>query len=232
MFGSLSRLLPAGVRNTLRPLKRALTRNPDAFLKKALGVVHIGANEGQEREAYDLLGLNVIWVEPIPEVFENLAANIRPFGRQRAFQYLLADTDGQSYNFNVASNGGASSSMLEFASHKDIWPDVHYTRTINIVGSTFETMVACEGIDLSDYDALVLDTQGSELLVLKGCGDLLHKFKYIKAEAADFEAYAGACMASDISDYLSGFGFPEVSRAKFAMRGSTGSYFDILYRRQ
>ena len=39
----------------------------------------------------------------------------------------------------------------------------------------------------------MLDTQGAELLVLKGAAGLLHRFQFIKVEAADFESYANGC---------------------------------------
>ena len=42
------------------------------------------------------------------------------------------------------------------------------------------------------YDALVLDTQVLELLVLEG-GKLLSYLKYIKTEVADFDAYQNGC---------------------------------------
>jgi len=41
-----------------------LKKDPDGFLQKVSGVVHIGANTGQERELYKKYGLRVIWVEP------------------------------------------------------------------------------------------------------------------------------------------------------------------------
>jgi hypothetical protein len=43
-----------------------------SYLRKVRGVIHVGANEGQERDLYAAFGLNVIWIEPIPEVFQVL----------------------------------------------------------------------------------------------------------------------------------------------------------------
>ena len=43
----------------------------------------------------------------------------------------------------------------------------------------------------SAWDALVMDTQEPELLILKGAEPMLSQFKYIKTEAADFESYVG-----------------------------------------
>src|SRR5438046_1455790 len=79
----------------------------DRFLKEASGVIHVGANVGEERELYDRHGLRVVWIEPISEVFETLTANIAGFPRQRALQYLVTDQDGTEHQFHVASNNGA-----------------------------------------------------------------------------------------------------------------------------
>ncbi len=64
------------------------------FLTEAIGVVHVGANTGQERGLYDQYGLNVLWIEPIPELFSVLEANIRMLPRQAARCRLVADKDG------------------------------------------------------------------------------------------------------------------------------------------
>jgi hypothetical protein len=57
---------------------------PKSFLKKVPGVIHVGANTGQERSEYASLELKVLWVEPIPAVFEVLRSNIANFPNQRA----------------------------------------------------------------------------------------------------------------------------------------------------
>jgi hypothetical protein len=52
---------------------------------------------------------------------------------------------------------------------------------------------------------LILDVQGAELKVLKGCGHLISKFRYIKLEAAEFEMYLNNPMY--VSYYLKIFVF-------------------------
>lgn len=218
-------------RQAVRLARRLRPSDPDVFLNNVTGVIHVGANSGQERKKYDRHGLSVVWVEPIPAVFASLQENIRKFPRQRAYRYLLTDREGQSHELKIANNGGASSSILDMALHKDIWPDIHYIKSITLTSATLSAMIVRERIEMHDYQALVMDTQGSELLVLKGAENLLAKFRYIKTEAPDFEAYAGCCLVSDLSAYLAGFGFREIQRTQFAGRQAGGSYFDIVYER-
>ena len=54
--------------------------------------------------------------------------------------------------------------------HRDVWPKVDFTKTITLRSSTLATLLARERIDPQRYDALVMDTQGSELLVLQRRG--------------------------------------------------------------
>ena len=81
--------------------KRALNEDPNRFLKHVSGVVHVGANAGQERELYKSHGLSVVWVEPIPEIFAKLDANLQGYTNQRRFQALVTDVDNMEFEFHV-----------------------------------------------------------------------------------------------------------------------------------
>lgn len=215
----------------LRRMRRWFAPDPNRFLRSVRGVVHVGANVGQERELYRRHDLDVLWIEPIPEVFATLAANLAEFPRQRAIQALVTDRDGESYQFNVANNGGESSSILALKEHRDVWPKVDFTSTIALQSSTLATVLARELIDATRYDALIMDTQGSELLVLKGAEPILAQFRFIKTEVPDFEAYEGCARLDDIERFLVARGYKELARHRFASRTAGGSYFDVVYGR-
>ncbi len=206
-------------------------KNPDKFFKGITGVIHVGANTGQEIQLYAEHNLNVIWIEPIDDVFETLKSNLKNFPRQIAVRGLVTDINNKEYEFNIASNNGASSSILDFNLHKDIWPEVTYEKTIKIFSKTLPTLLQDHNIDLSNYDMLVMDTQGSELLVLKGALPILSNFKFIKTEAPDFESYKGCCQLKDLESFFSVNGYQECFRNKFATHPNGGSYYDIIYKR-
>lgn len=195
-------------------------------------MIHVGAHAGQERDLYEKHGLRVIWIEPIPEVFETLRANIQGYARQSAFQYLVTNQDNAEYMFHISNNNGASSSILELKLHKDIWPEVSYERTITLQSTTLASLLEKESINARDYAALILDTQGSELLILRGAVGILDAFRFIKTEVPDFESYVGCCQLRDIDRFVKQHGFREFSRRKFAERDKGGSYYDIVYERR
>ncbi len=74
------------LRSVARQLASPFRRNTERFLRKARGVIHVGANQGQERNLYAAYNLNVLWIEPIPEVFDQLTALIAPYAAQRALR--------------------------------------------------------------------------------------------------------------------------------------------------
>lgn len=209
-----------------------LRKDHDKFLKNVIGVIHVGANTGQEAALYDNYGLPVVWIEPIPEVFETLKKNVAGFPKQLAIRGLVTDTEDKEYEFNVASNYGASSSILELNLHQDIWPEIQYEKKIKIQSKTLVSLLKDNHIDISKYDTLIMDTQGSELLVLKGAVPVLKNFKYIKTEVPDFESYKGCCQLKDIESFLFNLGYKEYSRHKFIEHPDEGSYYDVVYKRR
>lgn len=221
------------LRRVYQRLKRVVRRPIDThFLHLAHGVVHVGANTGQERARYDSYRLPVLWIEPIPEVFATLQRNLADYPDQRAVQALLADADGVEVDFHIANNDGASSSMLDFAQHAELWPTVRFDRTVRMLTETLPTMLARTGIDLAGYDALVMDTQGSELRVLQGALPVLDRFAFVKTEAADFEAYVGCCRLDELSAFMHEHGFDELVRRRFRRQQPGKAYYDVVYRRR
>ena len=220
------------INRIFRFLHRQIFGRFDEYLNSCHGILHIGANTGQERDHYQALGLHVVWVEPIPSIYDTLQRNVREYAKQRAIMALVADHDDQNITLNVASNGGASSSIFAMAGHKDLWPDVHYVDQMTLKSVTLPTLVQRENIDLSNYDVLLLDTQGAEFPILKGAESLLKNFRFIQVEAADFEAYAGAAKRGVIVDYLDTFGFRLKREQAIAKSNAIGGYFDLLFERR
>ena len=144
---------------------------------------------------------------------------------------LLTEQDAVEYRFHIANNGGASSSIFEFAQHRDIWPDVDFVSDRWLLSSRLDTLFRREGLTPAKYPALVIDVQGAELLVLKGAGQMLGEFRFVQAEAANFESYLGNSTLEDLRQYLEPFGFREISRDPFAVHPSGGTYWNVVWER-
>lgn len=199
------------------------------FLDSSRGVIHVGANLGQERDFYASKNLNVLWIEPIPEVFSKLEASISGFPKQRAICRLITDTDKRKYTFHIASNEGASSSILNMKEHPKLWPDIRYTKTLELVGTSLNSLILEEGLVLSDFDALILDTQGSELLVIRGASSVISHFRHIRTEIADFESYENGVTLSEMDCYLESINFTRTGLIRGLAAPGIGSYYEALY---
>ena len=150
---------------------------------------------------------------------------------QQAIQGLVTDIDNKEYDFHISNNRGLSSSIYDLALHKDIWPDVSFVETLKLQSITLPALLAQNKIDHGLFDCLVMDTQGSELLVLLGSGNLINQFKYILTEVSDFQLYKDCCQLDEMSSYLSMHGFREVHRKKIRMHPDGGGCYNILYQK-
>ena len=202
------------------------------YLRKSKGVVHVGASFGEERDLYNYFNQNVIWIEPIPDVFQKLKKNISLYKNQVCFNYLITDKIDKEYEFKITNNS-LSSSIFDLAEHKKMWPEVHYSHSITLKSMNLKTLFLNKNIDLKNFDSLVIDTQGSELLVLKGLGEFINFFKYVKVEVWIFECYDGCCTDSEIKSYMNDYNF--FVKKKFTSSPKINEknylYYDMLFEK-
>ena len=114
----MTRFIPLGMLKIARRLAAKIFKSPpiDRYLASCSGVIHIGANCGQERHLYAQHQLPVVWIEPLPEPFEVLTKNISGLANQVAIKALITDRDGDRRTLHVANNDGQSSSIFDFSS--------------------------------------------------------------------------------------------------------------------
>lgn len=203
---------------------------------KLKGVIHVGASTGQETgdsgiRLYDEYNLNVIWIEPIEEVYNVLNNNIQNYPKQKSFMQLVTDEDDKNYDFYITNNNGESSSIFELKEHKKSWPTVHCVEKRNIKGKTLSTLLSENNIDLDDYDYMLLDTQGSELLVLKGAVDILKKIDYVNLEVADFDSYDGCCKLKEVEEFFTEIGYKRIELMPWNIHYDDGDYYTAIYGR-
>jgi FkbM family methyltransferase len=177
------------------------------------GLVHVGANIGQEFADYVSAGLApVVYVEADPRVCARLAQSVGEQPGHFTVNALCASTDGEMRRFNVASNDGNSSSMLDFGWHSEQHPDVTWSGAIELETTRLDTLFAeCATThpdeDWSRVDALVLDVQGAEMHVLGGAPRLLEQVRCIWSEVNEGGLYRGDCSVDEVCAFLRPLGF-------------------------
>jgi FkbM family methyltransferase len=224
------RLLPSSVRSHIKRVAGLEVQDPDQYLQFCSNIVHVGANSGQERALYHSHDLMVFWIEPIPDLYEQLVRNIQPYPKQIAIRALLTDKAGDTMQLNIANNSGLSSSIFDLRLHKDIWPEVDFVDHVSVVSETLDGLVE-RGLIPPVIDAIILDTQGSELLVLKGAQAVLHQVSFVKVEAADFESYKGCATVGMIKEFLEGLSFDLVKKEEQIRHPSGGGYYELYFKK-
>lgn len=171
---------------------------------KATGILHVGASTAQEAETYEELGIpEVVWVEAISEIYEQAKENLVKYKNQYIVNACVGEEDGTDVIFNISNNEAQSSSYLELGEHKRIHPTVHYIDKFECKTVRLDTLF--KHTDISALNFLNFDIQGTELLALKGMGDLLAQFDYCYLEVNKKETYIGGALIHEIDEFLMDF---------------------------
>ncbi|ERT04249.1 methyltransferase, FkbM family domain protein [Lyngbya aestuarii BL J] len=189
------------------------------------GIIHVGANEGQEFEAYQAANPDIVlWIEAIPTVYEKLCSRISADKSHYAVQHCCSDVNGDEVTFNIANLGGLASSMLPLGeSIKQSYPGISYVNSFKILTRTLDSILE-ESFAGEQFDLLVMDTQGAELKVLQGAHQLLKRVRYVYAEVSEYPLYDGGCTYEQIDSLLKLYGF---KLKNLAMNGK--NWGDALY---
>lgn len=191
------------------------------------GVVHLGANTGQEAADYEAHGFHpVYWIEALPDLFFKLKEHLKHFPNQFPLLACLGDVNGKRVKFNIASNQGQSSSYLEFGTHAKEHPTVKYIGSVEMRTIRFETIADEFRIPIQDGWFLNVDLQGAELMALKGMGNYLKHFHHLYIEVNERELYKGCPLVDELDAWLYERGFEGV---EVKMTGN--GWGDKYYRR-
>lgn len=183
------------------------------------GVLHIGANVGEEAPVYLELGIKKqVWVEPNPNLYEQLRQNLSGNADASILAFAAGD-EQKNVVLHLSNNAGQSSSILELGTHKTAHPEVHYVADVSV------RMERMDSYDLTGLDFLNIDVQGFELHALKGLGEKIRQFKWVYLEVNKAELYEHCALVEDIDMYLGAYGF---ERKETKWVGNTG-WGDALY---
>lgn len=199
------------VSQEVQEMRSALTA---CVLSAATGVLHLGAHWGSIARKYSLLHKNVVWVEAIPDVFNELCRRIQCYPRQIAICALLDEVNDAERTFYISNNNnGVSSSIFDFGEYgsgpKSLWPDLGLRMTSNITlrTSRLDTLLANRNIESCNYDLWELDLQGSELNCLKGATAILQSATAIYAKISQVPIYEGGVLLPELESFLKDAGF-------------------------
>jgi len=184
-------------------------------------ILFIGSNNMDEIRDYTSTYKNGIFIEAIPDIYEQLKDNLNYANNTYNTNYiavnqLLTDKIEEEYKFNIFSNNGASSSIFQPNINKwrqlhPEWNDVDKTHEIVLISNTIENIIKEYGWENKTYD-VVLDVQGAELVVLKGFGkDSIKNIDKLHVEISKEEFYDGGVLFPELNDFIISKGFKIIS---------------------
>jgi FkbM family methyltransferase len=164
------------------------------------GILHIGAHKCEELETYLKYTTvdKILWIEAIESLIkQNLEIN----SSLKIINAVVSNEDGKDIEFKIANLTNCSS-ILDLKYHKEIHPEVEMIKTISIQTTTIQTLYKQNNISPSEYNTLVMDIQGAELLALEGMGDVLNNIDNIYVEVNEKELYEGCCNLDTLNNFL------------------------------
>ena len=184
-----------------------ISKSFERFLKKKKGAIHVGGHEAGECGWYPENGFDkVLWFEPDVDVFKILEKNISQYPNQFGYNTGIYNKTMPAI-LHVASNGGQSSSILNFKLHKIYHPHVSYVgdKTINLI--RMDEFISQNNININEFNMLNIDVQGVELQVIESFGDLIYAIDYILVEINEAELYENCSLVGEIDKHLNAYGF-------------------------
>ena len=219
---------------------RRRDRNFDAILSEIFGtlsprvIFDIGAHNGSSILRFrKLFGQsNVIHsFEVNPNLVKNLLADFGHDQNVRVCDKAVSDIDRELVSFNVHDTSTGSSSLLE------VNQDRKFAKRRNISSSTISritvetTTLDCYALtnNVQSINLLKIDTQGTELRVLRGAKSLLSKsaIDVIEFELIVMDAYETSIGTFEILTYLDSYGYKLVALSNDSRSNNKG-FSDIL----
>lgn len=184
------------------------------FNLKVSGVVHVGAHLAEEAQIYESLNwVPVYWVEAQEQHVKVIKNTLDP-KKHKVINAVIWHQDNDELSFNIATNS-QSSSLLDFGSHKQVYPEISILQNVVVKTTTLDTIF--KNIVIPNF--LVLDIQGAEYHAIRGLKDNIQLVDYIYTEINKEEVYIGCLKIKDFDNFLDTLGFKRVATEWMIRKG-------------
>lgn len=201
------------------------------------GVVQIGMGGGSyEIDTWrKIFGIRYqIYIEAYPPYYESLITKVeslRPISHEeiRIFNYAMSNKNS-IVDFYVNSVGDSHSLFKMDDKRPAQLKNMKEVGIVKIQARTLDSLIEQEKLDMTNYNLLFMDTQGSEHLIIQGAKSNMKYFDVVTAEIQHIPAYNGALLYGEFTEMMESLGFKlEQSNPNFVDNILVTS--DVLYIR-
>lgn len=174
-------------------------------------VLDVGANAGQYGRELRQLGYagRIVSFEPLSAAFAALQGERAGDPLWEAEQLAVGEVSGEAV-IHVAQNSVSSSLLPVLPRHLAAEPASRYVGTEKVRVERLDTLVA-RHLPAGARPFLKVDTQGSELAVVRSAGSELHRFIGLQLELSLVPLYQGETLFAEMVALLEPEGFTLVS---------------------
>jgi len=187
-------------------------------------ILEAGACDGQDTLRFAKLypHATIYAFEPVKNLFEKIKQRVSGLDNVKLFQLALSDNNGESemYISELKEFISSSSSLLAPAKHLDINPEIVFEKKEIVKTMTLDSWAEQEKIDR--IDAMWLDMQGAEPVVLKASEKIIRTVKVICSEVSFIELYKDQILYDEYRKWLESLGF-EVKKEEFFKNNEGGN---------
>lgn len=214
-------------------MKTFLQNNPLIY-------VDVGASGGIHKRWYQFgSGVKSILFEPDKKEFEKLASNESE--NAIIVNSALAEKS-KKVDFHICNRQEVSSiykpnrNLLERYENPERF---HIQRTISLEANSIDNLLPKEGIH--EIDFIKIDTQGSELDILKGANNYFGNLIGLEVEVEFVELYQGQPLFTEVNSFVESKGFSLIDLRRYYWRRKEGGFIgrkgqlifaDALYFRE
>ena len=172
-------------------------------------ILHIGAHTGEEAEIYSLNGAtDIIWFEANDTLIPELQSHIDQFKINQQVCNIALWDKREELIFKVTNNF-QSSSFYDLEDHAKYYPQIKVVEEKKLTACRLDSLI---DLNFYDFEFINIDTQGAELAILRGMGDLIlsQSIKGIYLEINQEALYKDIPLVDEIDAYLVMYGFVRV----------------------
>ena len=174
------------------------------------GIILIGAYDGKTLKRLNLPNtVKILVIDANQGAVERLQENFADSPNIQVVQAAIANHN-DTVTLHLTSLE-SSSSILPWKQYSEIYPNIKEIQQLTLSSHTLDTLLEELNLSPSDFNILILDIQGAELLALEGANQLLNNLDAIYTNVHYQELFEGGALAEEVNQFLTDYQFDIVA---------------------